>query len=383
MREGTASDVDRSADQTVDILTRLAAIERLSHVHRLDGVVPANRGLLDNGMFKVNQIGASVSNNNTVWGADRWQVLNTISTPFVNINVQTAVTVPQALGTSRHVLSLQNTTFKTPLSAADYNVIRQGIEGWRLEGLHWGTAAAEPVTLQYLLNVTRAVTVAVQLVFATWRINQLVNLPAGTSRLVVTFPGNTALAVVPDNSAQLYADLWLAAGPTYNDGNPAHILGPVWSNTFTNIQVASGITNYWDQASQQLSLIEAQLEPGTVATPVENRPYDDVYRRCLRYFQRWVQPPLRGVISSATVGTRMAMPFPVPMRAAPTVTLGPSPCSVFDGSATGTVSSISAQYSDTMTAEMDLTCAGAAFTIGRAAALYQSAGEYIDFDARI
>lgn len=154
-----------------------------------------------------------------------------------------------------------------------------------------------------------------------------------------------------------YINFWLSAGTTY--AARASSIG------HQNLSFAMGLY---------------QIEVGGL-TPFEFRPYSVDYAQCQRYFQRWQQPPLRGVFSTTVLANRMSMPLPVPMRIAPTPTMnGLLP--IYDGSATTTVASISVNYSSTTTCELDLNLT-AALTALRPAMIYQTGTSSLDLTAEM
>jgi hypothetical protein len=105
------------------------------------------------------------------------------------------------------------------------------------------------------------------------------------------------------------------------------------------------------QTSGTWDIGNVQFEAGSAATPFERRQYGQELALCQRYFQTYTQPPLRGVMAGAAAANRCGMVLPVLMRAAPTATVGALP--VFDGSGTGTVSSVAGAYLSSSVVEFD------------------------------
>jgi hypothetical protein len=93
------------------------------------------------------------------------------------------------------------------------------------------------------------------------------------------------------------------------------------------------------------------LEESSIATSFDYRPYTTELQLCQRYFQKYTQPPLRGVTNASGVANRMAMLLPVVMRSAPSPTIGA--VSLFDGNSITTVSSITVDYSTSNVVEYD------------------------------
>lgn len=125
-------------------------------------------------------------------------------------------------------------------------------------------------------------------------------------------------------------------------------------------------------ASQTLTIGDVQLEVGSVATTFERRLNAVEQALCARYFQRHIDPPLRGVFATATLGTQMAMTI-AEMRVSPTASISGT-LSIYDGAATGTATAISAQNSNPRCIEVNLTAATGSFTAGRPAIVYANTG---------
>lgn len=96
----------------------------------------------------------------------------------------------------------------------------------------------------------------------------------------------------------------------------------------------------------------AQLEIGSSATEFAYVPYEVSLAQCMRYYQRYVSPRLRGVCSSA-IAARMGMTLLVRMRTAPSVT-GSGTFDFYDGSVPGTYTgSYIAAYATDSSVEID------------------------------
>jgi hypothetical protein len=105
-------------------------------------------------------------------------------------------------------------------------------------------------------------------------------------------------------------------------------LQPTWDNN-VNANRAVGVSNAWAAGAvgSTFSITNAQLEVGTVPTPYEVRRYDEELRRAMRYFRQTEKSAnlhgeggMYGVATAASQTLIANVPFPVPMRAIPTVT---------------------------------------------------------------
>lgn len=193
-----------------------------------------------------------------------------------------------------------------------------------------------------------------------------VTLSTTRTRYSVTFtvPSVAGASLGTNNNHFSRLGFWLSAGSTY-------------AIRSSNI----GIQN------NTFYITDVQLEEGPAPTPFERLPIQQQLAWCQRYFQRWVSPPLRGVVTGTNTVGRMGMTLPVEMRVSPTVNLLSGGLGIFDGSNVGLASSIAVSYqTDPGAIELNLTLTtGAISTIGRAAAAYYSGGpnDGIDISAEL
>lgn len=124
-----------------------------------------------------------------------------------------------------------------------------------------------------------------------------------------------------------------------------------------------------------------QLEEGQVATTFEQKPYAMELRACQRYYQKWQQPPLKGVTGSTTVG-RLGMMLPVPMRAAPTLTITGT-LNVYDGAAAGNFTTLGGVYNTPYMIEFDGNVSITWPAGSRTASVYQNGTGYLELNAEL
>ena len=126
-----------------------------------------------------------------------------------------------------------------------------------------------------------------------------------------------------------------------------------------------------------------QIEKGTIATPFEQRPIGTELTLCQRYFQVYVDPPLRGSASGSTSIARIGMVLPVPLRAAPSSSgIFSGTLMFYDGAAGVSYSSTGASYLRNTHVEFDLNTS-AGLTLGRAVSLYQGTGGTMSLSAEL
>ena len=191
--------------------------------------------------------------------------------------------------------------------------------------------------------------------------------------------------------------MWSTATDTMlNPGTGTFITSPSIANTaswtrfqttFTVPATASsltiGISGYNNVVQNaELQITGVQLEEGTIATPFEQRPIGTELALCQRYFQIYIDPPLRGAASGSTSANRVGMVLPVPLRVTPTSYAFSGTFNFFDGSGVTSYSSISAAYLKNTHVEFDfITSAG--LTLGRAVCLYQSGNGTMSLSAEL
>ena len=157
----------------------------------------------------------------------------------------------------------------------------------------------------------------------------------------IVVPGDSNLVFNDDNGEGLEVRWMLSAGDDRNDATAGTWFAPGSDyDQTTNTQV-----NFFDSTDNNFFLTGVQLEVGDVASGFEHLPHDMQLQRCSRYYH----PLSYGLLSSAPVMFGLAFGgldgsnvgsdnvmfpynFPVPMRDAPTVTVGSA------GSGTGSAS---------------------------------------------
>lgn len=121
--------------------------------------------------------------------------------------------------------------------------------------------------------------------------------------------------------------------------------------------------------AKDFHITDFQMEAGSVVTPFEHRPYQVELALCQRYYQSFFRPVLRGSATAAQLN-RICIVFPVSMRSAPTATVAGTHY-WFDGVGTGTFTAITTAYTDSSSAEFDITPATGTPSAGRSTGTYK------------
>jgi hypothetical protein len=247
--------------------------------------------------------------------ADRWRtVIGTQGTWTQSVEND----APTGSGFVKSLKMLCTTADASP-AAGDFLNIQTRLEGQNVQHIKKGTSAAEQLTLSfwvksnvtgtYIANLndatnTRGVSTAYTiLTSATWE------------KKTITFAADTIGAFSNDNLPSLDIIFWLGAGTDYTSGT----LNTTWASATSanrvvgQVNLASAINNYWQVTG-------VQLEVGDTATPFEFKSVEDELLECQRYFT----PAVNGWNgrSNGTTQVEIGGRFPVPMRAAPTITYG-------------------------------------------------------------
>jgi hypothetical protein len=135
---------------------------------------------------------------------------------------------------------------------------------------------------------------------------------------------------------------------------------PAAATTGIEIELSVGA-----QISGTWNISNFQLEPGSVATPFEQRPIGMELALCQRYFQLLLNGGI-GTNNAATVISRVTWPLFVAMRSGPTIAFFSGSPAFFQGSNTANYSSVGSTYITTTTAQADINVTGGAATAGLA-----------------
>lgn len=286
-----------------------------------------------NGDMRIDQRNNGANGTANGYTIDRWWFFNTTA-PTGRGTWGRAVAGPPlvALGFG-YGLSFTSSSAYTPL-AADNCGFFQMIEADMVSDFAWGTPGAQPVTLSFWVQSTLTGTFsgAIRNVPATRAYLFTFNIPSANTwtKIVVTVPGDTAGTWVMSGNAagvQLIFDL----------GSGANFRGPANAWAATNYTGATGSVSVVATNGASFSFTGVKLEIGSIATPYNRQSMARRLADCQRYYQ--TSAVSRGcygpVIGISDVNR---FPFPVQMRAAPTLTPTWSTQTI----ATGTVGAVSA-----------------------------------------
>jgi hypothetical protein len=231
------------------------------------------RNRIINGDMRIDQrnAGAAVSSSTSTskYVTDRWLTDQNGGGSF---NTQQVTDAPDNFNNSLRV-TVTGTT-------SSFNIaVRQGIEGYNIADLAWGTAAAKTVTISFWVKASVAgiYPFSIRIPAQAWYATQYTINQANTWEYKsVTIAGPTSTYTpLKDNSA----GFWLY----FLQGGVQDTPGGSWNNTGGGI--ISGSVNLMATNGATWQITGVQLEVGTAATAFERRPYGTELALCQRYFE--------------------------------------------------------------------------------------------------
>ena len=298
------------------------ALSTIQNNSLADTAVHGYRNLLTNSAMQVAQRGssASIPANTVTYAADRWFAYYSSTDELAGTIAQDA-DAPDGFALSTKITT---TTAETTIAADEYASFTQRMEGLDLQGLGFGTSAAQNLTLSFWVKSSITGTFAINMyqpdgsyvIGSTYTINSANTWEYKT----ITLDGNTLGSIVNDSTEGLRVTFTLAAGSD-------------WTST-DNTSWGSYANGKWSYGQTQNGLITTlnatwqitgvQLEVGSEATPFEHRSYGDELARCQRYYYQVDNGTQNGKFYAAQYTASYKMfhfPFPTTMRATPTSTL--------------------------------------------------------------
>ena len=226
-------------------------------------------------------------------------------------------------------LKIDITTADTDISANDFFLLIQRLEGQDLQRLCYGTSSAKDLTISFWIKSPKTGTHIFELRHqdATYYNAQAYTIASANTwqKVTLTYSGYTPTAFDNDNNHSLSLHWWFAAGSNFSSGT---LQSNTWQNTDANR--AAGQVNCVDSASNEIYITGVQMEVGSVATEFEHRSFGEELALCQRYYEKnypqGTAPASSSTLSkgsfvvhsSATLTYRWSQQFKVTKRAAPT-----------------------------------------------------------------
>ena len=291
-------------------------------------IAPSNRNVIINGDAKISQRATTYGSitSGGYYAVDRWYV--TMDTAGTWTMYQDA-DVPSGYGFSKSV-SLDVNTANTSLSAGSRAMLSYRLEGQDVQRFCKGTANAKKYAVSFWVKCRKTGTYVLELfdhdnsrhICKTYTIS---SADVWEQKKLV-FDNETSNPFDNDNGKSLELQFYLAAGSNYTSGT----LATSWASN-TNANRAVGQVNVADSTSNKFFLTGVQLEV-SANTSFEHRSFGDELLRCQRYCfvsekfgtssgagNSALGINYTGYQSPSNSWVWVSVPFPVTMRAAPTV----------------------------------------------------------------
>ncbi len=261
------------------------------------------------------------------------------------------------------------TTADTSLAAADSIFVDYKLEGQDLQQLNYGTSDALEMTASFWIKSNKIGT------YVFWlyqyddsrqvQVQYTINSSDTWEYKTLVIPRDATGVIDNDNGAGLVLRFIMGSGSNFTGGTaPVAWQGLVDANRYVGQTV-----NLADSTSNYMNLTGFQLELGKVATPFEHRSYGEELALCQRYTYV-IDGPTAGDrvgdgFSYSTTGVIATIPFPVKMRAKPTLEGTPSQVTFNDSIAGTNSSAISLNGSNTHFGSLNVTVSATAFHGGQ------------------
>ena len=250
---------------------------------------------------------------------DRWTQNHTGSNAFTG---ERSTDAPDGFDYS---YKISCTTAEASLSASSRMMPLTRIEDSNLGYLKFGTSSAVDLTMSFHVKSNKTGTYQINL----WH-NNVSGFISGTyaissantwEKKTIVFKGDQGTAMGNDAGIALQLEFVLLGGSNYTGGTFVPNTTTTYPSYAANTRAANQTVNLADSTSNTWQITGLQLEVGSTASDFEFLPYDVNERRCQRYY--WVHGNLSTFYAPYASNDAYNVywnNFPVPMRAAPTIT---------------------------------------------------------------
>jgi len=285
-------------------------------------LVPANpltnRNLIINGDMRIDQrnAGASVTPTDGLYTIDRW--LFRVSQAS-KLTAQQVADAPTGFDYSLKVTS----SSAYSISSSDFFECEQRIEGNNVYQLDLGTSDAKTITISFWVKSSLTGTFGGALANVAFNrsypFEYTISSANTWEKKTVTVALDTTGTWATDNTIGLRAQFGLGVGNNWAGTAGSWIATGTWS--------ATGATSVVGTSGATWQITGVQLEVGDAATPFEHRPYGAELALCQRYFYiadaylggSANYPSIGAGFNVSTTEARIAIQYPVMMRAKPTL----------------------------------------------------------------
>ena len=338
------------------------------------------RNRIINGAMMIDQrnAGASVTAGaSETFTLDRWAYYNSQASKMTVQQNAGSVTPPA--GFSNYLGVTVGASASVTVGAGDYFIIRQFIEGFNTADLAWGTASAATVTLSFWVRSSLTGTFGGSLgngaFNRSYPFTYSISSANTWEQKTITVAGDTSGTWVgATNGLGMRVNFGLGVNPT--------ISGTAGAWTGSGLFSATGAVKLIETNSATFYITGVQLERGSTASSFEYRPYTTELQLCQRYYYKVVgtssYPTFGAGQAITTTQGRIAVQYPVQMRATPTVSFGGTVLLTASNGNGITVTSISVNYGNETGGMLEVTVASG-ITAGNATLFITQAGSISNF----
>jgi hypothetical protein len=275
------------------------------------------RNKIINGAMVIDQRNAGASLTQTtanLYTLDRWVASGSVTSKFTVQRNAGSVTPPSGFSNYLGVTSSSAYTLLT----GDYFYVMQGIEGFNVADLAFGTASAQTITVSFWVrssltgNFGGSIRNLIAGATRSYPFTYTISSANTWEQKSVTITGDLTGTWATDNTNSVTVCFGLGTGATYSGTSGAwagsNLIQPT---STTSVVSTNGATFY---------ITGVQLERGTIATPFEYRNYQQELAMCQRYYYRMTTPGQNNNSLGYAISTtqaRVQIPFPVTLRSAP------------------------------------------------------------------
>jgi hypothetical protein len=233
-----------------------------------------------NGAMVIDQrnAGASITPTNGQYSVDRWEAVLTVVSKYSLQRNAGSVTPPTGFINYLGATSLSAYS----VLSGDAFAIRQGIEGFNVADLGWGTANAQTVTVSFLVRSSLTGSFGGSLyndaATRSYPFSFTVSAANTWEQKTITVAGDTTGTWTTDNTSGINLRFSLGAGATFSGTAGAWGAGNIVQPTGSvSVVGTNGATFY---------ITGVQLEKGSTATSFDYRPYGTELALCQRYYEK-------------------------------------------------------------------------------------------------
>jgi len=329
LNDGKVGIGDTTPSTELEVNGTVTATSYAGNGSALTGIASANRNLIINGAYTINQRGVTGNGSSGYQVVDRWTMsaggLNNAMHQY-QVDI-TAGDLPYTKG-FRKMYRLTNDGQNA--DANDFIQAVQHIEAQNVATSGWNyVSSSSNITLSFYVraSVTQTYHGYLQTLDGTNKTNSFsFALTANDwTKVTKTFSGNSGITINNDNGAGLTVHFTPFMG---TDFTASSVTDGAWQTYASGARTKDQVGNWMTTAYSTFEITGVQLEVGSVATDFEHRSFGQELALCQRYFYQLSKQGSTSEVSNAPIGLgnydnssnfQAIIPFPVTMRNNPSL----------------------------------------------------------------